>query len=440
MNSQANSTQGALSRAKDAEIARQPKLASRIALSLCAMVIGLIVLAAKTNIPNVTRASGEILPNGNYSQVETLEGGIVDAIHVVEGQVVEAGAPLLDLKQPDLQRRIGTLRMQHDNEQTRLENLDALRAALAERTPPTNQTVEGLHRAGLTDAADQLELYVQTQRSSAMAIERHSETLKILAAALAFSNERVSNRLERMDNTQILRDQGLITARQHQVEEDQLNGLRTAANTARVDLAEARSELIRMKTDRDRARLDLQEKTLSEIHETRIALVDLSAELLEANARRTDLSIVAPEAGVIQSVAMPNLGEVIEPGETLFEIVPMQRGLVIEARIPSGDIGHVDDTQSVSIGVDTFDSRRFGKLTGQLLSLSPVPLTDQVTGEHYFRAAIGLDQNYIGQGNMERPLRTGMTVVAEIVTGEQTVLAYFLKPIDATLKGSFRER
>jgi len=113
---------------------------------------------------------------------------------------------------------------------------------------------------------------------------------------------------------------------------------------------------------------------------------------------------------------------------------------VVEARIPGNDIGHVDMTQPISVGVDTFDQRRFGRVSGRFVSLSPVPLTDEATGENYFRAAISLDRSFIGQGVEERALRSGMTVVADIVTGEQTVLAYFLKPIDTTLRNSFRER
>lgn len=433
-------TKGALQRAKQAELARQPRLAGRIAFSLCAMVIGVIVLAAKTNVPNVTRAPGEILPYGNYSQVETLDGGIVAAIHVVEGQLVTAGEPLIDLSQPDLLRRRDALHAQQTNEQLRLDNLKALRSALINPTEPTAKTVGALRSAGFVDAADQLELFAKSQQAKSLAIDRYVETIKILSAALDFSEDRIETKLKRMEKTQSLRDQGLMTERQFQVEEDKLSVLRSTTNAARVDLAEARSELMRLTTDRENAGLDLQKTTLADVREKRNLLIDLAAELTETNAQLADLYIVAPVAGAVQSVALPNLGEVIAPGETLFEIVPLQLGLVVEARIPGADIGHVAMKQSVLIGVDTFDPRRFGKLTGQLLSLSPVPLTDEMTGEHYFRAAIALDDAQIGQGNMERALRSGMTVVAEIVTGEQTVLAYFLKPIDATLNGSFRER
>ncbi|GFE66754.1 HlyD family type I secretion periplasmic adaptor subunit [Litoreibacter roseus] len=431
---------GAIDRAKQKELIRQPRLAARIAFSLCAMLIGLIVLAANTNMPNVTRAPGEILPQGNYSQVETLEGGIVDAIHVVEGELVAAGTPLVDLKQPDLLRNIATLSAQEQHERFRLENLRALKTVLSSGAPLTSNSVDVLRSGGFDSAADQLDLHVQNQTVRTLAIDRQSETISVLAAALAFNEQRVAAKSKQMDTTRTLREQGLMTERQFQVEQEQLNALQVATNAARVELAEARGALARTTAERDQAHLDLRERTRDEIQSKGDALVELAAALAETTARHADLSVVAPESGVVQSVAFPNLGEVIEPGETLFEVVPAQRGLVVEARIPANDIGHIDMAQPVSIGVDTFDPRRFGRVTGQLLSLSPVPITDEVTGEHYFRAAIGLNQTVIGQEKQVRALRSGMTVVAEIVTGEQTVLAYFLKPIDTTLRKSFSER
>ncbi|WP_371170289.1 HlyD family type I secretion periplasmic adaptor subunit [Aliiroseovarius sp. 2305UL8-7] len=431
---------GAIARAKEADLARKPRLAARIALSLFAMTVGLILLAAKTQVPNITRAPGTILPYGNYYQVETLEGGVVIAIHVVEGQIVEAGAPLVELDQPDIRRRNATLRIQHDEQQARLMNLIALRMVLAASAPPTENSVADLREAGYNDSADKLQLHIETQKIKTQAIERQTETIDILNAALTFNEERVAAKMAQLQEAQILYDKGLTTVREYQVEDDQLNDQRQRANDARVELAKARNQVALAVADRQDSQLALQEDVLEDLLATRKNLMDLAAELAAIDARLADLSIVAPEAGIVQSVALPNLGEVIEPGETLFELVPQQRGLVIEARIPADDIGHVDTTQPVSISVDTFDPRRFGQLNGHLLSLSPVPLTDEATGEQYFRAAIALESTRVGQSGMKRQLRTGMTVVAEIVTGEQTMLAYFLKPIDSTLNRSFRER
>jgi len=209
---------GALNRAKEVELARQPRLAGRISFSLCAMVVGMIILAAKTNVPNVTRAPGEILPYGNYSQVETLDGGIVAAIHVVEGQLVAAGEPLIDLRQPDLLRRRDALLTQQTNEQLRLDNLNALRSSLINPTSSAQKTVDVLRSAGFVDAADQLQLFAKIQQAKSLAIDRHLETTKILSATLAFSENRIETKLKRMEASQSLRNQGLMTEQQYQDE------------------------------------------------------------------------------------------------------------------------------------------------------------------------------------------------------------------------------
>ncbi|WP_170379660.1 hypothetical protein [Ruegeria atlantica] len=55
--------------------------------------------------------------------------------------------------------------------------------------------------------------------------------------------------------------------------------------------------------------------------------------------------------------------------------------------------------------------------------LDSVSLVDKMTGETNFRASIQLAEKSIGSGAYERPLQAGMTVVAEMTTGENTLLA-----------------
>jgi multidrug efflux pump subunit AcrA (membrane-fusion protein) len=67
-------------------------------------------------------------------------------------------------------------------------------------------------------------------------------------------------------------------------------------------------------------------------------------------------------------------------------------------------------------------------------------MTDEKTGETYFRASFVLAGSTIGTGAFNRPLQAGMTVVAEMTTGEQTLLSYLLKPVQLTLERAFNER
>ena len=142
----------------------------------------------------------------------------------------------------------------------------------------------------------------------------------------------------------------------------------------------------------------------------------------------------------MQTVSFPSLGEVIQPGEAIFELLPHASELVVEVRIPDTEIGHVAFDEDVSVTFDSFDVRRFGKVTGRLTSLSPVPLQDEITGEYYFRGVIELSTAYFGQGLSQRSISAGMTVVTEMVTGEKSLLEYILRPVERTLSTSFSER
>ena len=69
-----------------------------------------------------------------------------------------------------------------------------------------------------------------------------------------------------------------------------------------------------------------------------------------------------------------------------------------------------------------------------------MPLVDERTGETYFRASVALSEAVVGDGYFQRRLQAGMTVVAEMATGEKTLLSYMLKPVQLTVARAFRGR
>jgi HlyD family secretion protein/adhesin transport system membrane fusion protein len=58
----------------------------------------------------------------------------------------------------------------------------------------------------------------------------------------------------------------------------------------------------------------------------------------------------------------------------------------------------------------------------------------------YFQATIALDKSYIGSVTSKYRIIPGMTVQADIKTGEKSVLDYLLKPIYRGFQNAFQER
>ncbi|MGI9367710.1 MAG: HlyD family type I secretion periplasmic adaptor subunit [Ruegeria sp.] len=419
---------------------RRPRFAAFLSLALSAMVGCLVVLAGQTTVPQVTRAPGTILPVGAYPQIETMPGGIVRAVHVRDGQLVEAGDLLVELHHPDLTRERDVTSGQLAAVQRDLATASAVLAVLDREAVPDKAEIDALKGKGLTSAAARLDLYAESQRIQLASIKQQEGTLDILTRATQFAQDRVRKKEEILERYAQLRTQGLKSLSDFLKEEDEVDAVRAAASDARVRLAAAQSALMLARAAKAEETLALRDEVLTRWAELEQKRVELEISLDVVNSKLSALRISAPARGTIQAVTFPNPGEVIAPGEVIFEILPTRRALVVEARITNSEVGHVAVDQPVSVSVDTFDARRFGKVEGRLQSIYPVPLTDEQTGETYFRASFKLAETKVGTGPWERPLQAGMTVVAEMMTSEQTLLSYLLKPVQMTMERAFSER
>ncbi|MEJ6392126.1 HlyD family type I secretion periplasmic adaptor subunit [Gymnodinialimonas sp. 2305UL16-5] len=431
---------GPIAKAQRHQKKRGPRLAAFLALNLSALVGGLIILASHTIVPQITRATGTLVPVDNYTQIETMEGGIVDSVHVRDGAIVEAGDSLIALENPNLNREIATLTEQLDALATRSANAQAILSLLERGGTIEPSDINALTRAGLSQAAAALDVFADTQRIQLTTIQQQRDTIAILEQAEALALERVVRVDGRLDGLRSLLTRGVITQPELRDAEDQADAFRIAASDAAVRLTQARSALTLAIAEMHQAALALREQMLSELANVTQMQAELRATQGIALDRLQSLQIDAPASGIVQAVAFPNVGEVIAPGETIFELLPLQETLIVEARIPNTDIGHVGAGDTVSISIDTFDPRRYGRVDGTIASISPVPIIDEQTGAALFRASIALQTNMIGTGHFERPLIAGMNAVAEIQTGEQTLLSYLLRPIQSTLQRSFIER
>ena len=75
--------------------------------------------------------------------------------------------------------------------------------------------------------------------------------------------------------------------------------------------------------------------------------------------------------GVIKTLHVFTVGGVLRPGDPIADIVPAGDRLVIEAKLPTQDIGYVAAGQLAVIKLASADAMRFGGLDGNVVSVSP---------------------------------------------------------------------
>ena len=150
-------------------------------------------------------------------------------------------------------------------------------------------------------------------------------------------------------------------------------------------------------------------------------------------------SIRAPSSGFVHRLKAHSIGEVIAPGTTILEVVPQDHDMLAEIEISSRDIGHVKLGQPVKLKFTTYDFSRYGGIEGTLKEISATTYLSPA-GNPYYKGIVLFTKSFVGSNPQTNPILPGMTVQAEIRTGDKTITEYLLKPIFASAKQALRER
>ena len=179
--------------------------------------------------------------------------------------------------------------------------------------------------------------------------------------------------------------------------------------------------------------------------EAKIKHTDIKGKILENEEvieryrkQLSRLTMFASVDGYIHNLTVESAGRVVTTGETIMEIVPLERRMRAELRISPDDIGHVNVDQNVTLKFNTYDYSQYGGKTAKLMDISPTTLTD-FQGRPYYKGIVTFEgQNLDDETGL--PIKPGMTIAGEIKTGKKTLFQYLIKPLIRSRDNAFRER
>ena len=404
---------------------------------LCATVFGFIVWACMASVSEIARAPGEVTPAAQSRIVQHRDGGTVAATLVRDGQMVKQGDALLRLDDSDIkqdlaraQARQTALALQEERLRALIENRSAAFAAI------------GDDAAKLIDDQAAYLKSQQEQRTRDLAviddqIKQKQAELSAASNAAAAANRNADLIARTLTSRRALHRDGVLSTVRLSETEQRHNEATAEASRLRGDASSARAAL---------AELDSRKQALlatrdSDAHRELDAVLAQSAEnrelIAKLQTRLENLLVTAPVAGMVQGLNLQLRGSVISAAQPVMEIVPTDGALAVTLRIRPADIGHLGTGQRVQVKVSSFDFARHGAATGRLQSLSPSTF-EGAQGERFYEGVVTLDQPYVG--NPSNRILPGMTVMADIITGDKTIMAYLLKPLQSAVATAFSER
>lgn len=403
--------------------------------------VGFFVWSAVSPLDVVSMANGSVEPVNKLQTIQHLEGGIVRKILVREGQHVVKGEALVELETTnsgssygEMLSRVNSLTADKVRLQAEAQGADKLvfEDAFAQASPQLVTRSEALFYA----RRSQLNSALQAQQEE---MNVRQQTIKEIATRIQFSEER----LKLVKEQNAIEKELLSNALSNRY--DHLNSLKEL-NQLESDIAEGKASLAKSKASFAQAQSNLKSIQDKYNEEVNASLSDTRSQLDEGMQRlkkfkdsleRTVLR--APMDGIIKNRYVVTEGGVVAPGGTVIDMVPGKDGLVVEAKLPPQDVGHIQQGQEAFIQLASGEASHYGRLTGTVASISPDTITTE-EGEVYYTVRLILDQDFFLKGSNRYKLSPGVLVTAGIVTGQRSVLEYILSPFVQSLPFALSER
>lgn len=377
-------------------------------------------------IDEVARAVGKLTPKGEAYKIHPIELGKVAHVAVKEGQSVKTGQVLVELDTELAAKEVE--RLEQALSDTRTEVLQA--QILLDKTQLQAQTQAMIAQSSLQVQALEISKAKMTATNSQVVLTQLQDDAAAHQA-----------RLERL---QPLSLEGAIP-------KDRLFEVEQALRDRQRTITEGQGNLQQVLAEADRLQVGMQEKkaevqqtqleSQKQIQQLAIRVTELQAKINEtqvliaaAKAKLKQRFLYAPVDGVVLALNIQQPGEVVQPGQTIAEVAPKGKPLVLSTVLPSHEAGFVKTGMPVQIKLDAYPFQDFGTISGRVTRISPDSKPDERLG-HVYRVEVALSRSSINAKGQTIPLKAGQTAAAEIVTRRRRIADVLLEPLKKLQSG-----
>ncbi|MEL0255176.1 MAG: HlyD family efflux transporter periplasmic adaptor subunit [Burkholderiaceae bacterium] len=158
---------------------------------------------------------------------------------------------------------------------------------------------------------------------------------------------------------------------------------------------------------------------------------------LEDKLKRTNVR--APRDGIINRLLISTTGGVIQPGNPILEMIPVDDDLVLEVEVAPTDIAYVIKDQRAVVQLSAFDFAVYGSLEGVVMNVSADTITKD-DGTTWYICLVSIPSDGVTSMSRKLEILPGMQATVNIVSGSKTILQYLLQPFTNIKNKAFRER
>jgi len=350
-------------------------------------IIIALTWASLAQVDEITRGDGRVIPLRRLQTIQSLEGGILATLMVQEGDLVEPG---------QIVAKMDPTQARSDFRQTQSQ-IEVLEAEIA------RLQAEVLEKETVGFAEPMSEV----QRTEQSLFEARKAKLDESLAALQAEGDSIQAQI---DITEPL-------ARDKSVSEIDLLKLRQQKAALMGKLTEIRNNYV--------------QDAYKDMAERKAKLASLRESVVQKQDQFQRTDIRSPVAGRVNNINITTLGGVVQPGEAIMEITPVDDQLLIETKVLPKDVAFVAPGMPASVKITAYDFSVYGDLEGTVVQTSEDTVQEE-TGkglQEYYKVIVKTDRNYLETEGETLPIRPGMIAQVDIKSGQRSVLSYIARPL-----------
>ncbi|NES21883.1 MAG: HlyD family efflux transporter periplasmic adaptor subunit [Symploca sp. SIO3E6] len=460
-----------------------PALPGKLMLGALVFCVAFGAWATLGKIDEVGHSQGKLVPKGQVYKVSPIEMDKVASIQVKEGQAVKKGQVLVELN-----TELATTEVERLEQLIKIDKIQLnQQIALMDRTRLEAQTRDHIAKAD-----------VQAQQATIAQANAKAETLRQQLIQLQSAQVASQNRLKRLEPlaataeellTQRRQDLEALKQRRQELEPVLTAGaiskeyifsidreiraghsaitqgqLQDATNTneqifqAQQSLRDQASTMVQTQGNLDQTLAEIKQlqaglaqkqaaqrqtqlESQQQIQKLEVEQTQLKAKIADnqkllasAQAKLQQKYLYAPVDGTVSSLNISNIGEVVQPSQTIAEIAPQGVPLVLSAKLPNSEAGFIKKGMPVQVKFDAYPYQEYGIVSGKVTSVSADAKADQQLGSVY-KVEVGLEQNYVEGKGQTIPFKAGQTANADIIIRRRRIVDILLEPFQQLQKG-----
>ncbi|MBK4215990.1 HlyD family efflux transporter periplasmic adaptor subunit [Paracoccus caeni] len=350
-------------------------------------VIASIIWAAFAQVDEITRGDGRVIPIRRMQTIQSLEGGILAELLVSEGDVVQQGQTLAHL----------------DPTRSRSAFLSAQSEIEALEAEVTRLDAEVLEQPKLDFGPDP----TSTQATELRLFNARRTRLEASVAALEEERAAVQEQLD-------------ITA-----------PLAAGGSISRIDVLQLRQKAAELEGKISETRNGYVQDAYKDLAERRAKLAALQQEVVQKQAELSRTTIRSPVEGRINNIDVTTLGGVIQPGEPIMEITPLDDQLLIETKVLPRDVAFIAPEMPASVKITAYDFSIYGDLRGTVTQISEDTVEEDTPNgpQDFYRVMVQTERAYLERFGEKFSIRPGMVAQVDIESGKRSILSYLTRPL-----------